>query len=91
MPSRGPDNGRAIFQKAAFVVSSLFCVSPYITIHPPPLLLHFILPIYYEMPRRELALLELLVIIIYIIIRRKNLGGGRGEGHIFWKRKEPKF
>lgn len=38
-----------------------------------PLLLHFILPIYYEVPRRELALLELLVIIIYIIIRRKNL------------------
>ena len=49
----------------------------------PPLLLHFILPIYYEMPRRELALLELVVIIIYIMIRREILQR-RGEGRAYF-------
>ena len=50
---------------------------------PPLLLLHFILPIYYEMPRRELALLELVVIIIYIMIRREILQR-RGEGRAYF-------
>lgn len=67
----GSDNGRAIFQKQPLLFI-LFRLSPYITMQCPPPSLHFILPIYYEVPRRELAFLELPMIIIYIIKRRRN-------------------